>query len=114
MLNDNILGILKSVLPPERLGEIQPIELPKANAEADQPSARSKADQALKTIILEAGNVPEPEVLIMEITEEKLQELLTGAVRQGAEQALKAMPPVEPPATDVSVVKDEVTITVLR
>lgn len=92
-----------TVIPLKSLSDIQTLSPLQANAEADQSSAQSEAEQATKTITLETGTVPEPEEMTMEITEEKLQEMLTGAV----ETALKAMPAVEVPESDVSVTKDE-------
>ena len=65
----------------------------KAAAEAVGDTARSEGDAAETippTTILEGK--------LMEITEEKLQELTTSAVAQGVEQALKSLPAPTPPA----------------
>lgn len=62
-----------------------------ATQEGTQPEAQTKS------IVISEG-------IAMEITEEKLQEMLTSAVKTGAEEALKALP-ARP--TDVQVTKDE-------
>lgn len=82
----NVAVSLKSLIPAEQTAE----------AERSAPEALAVEPLPVK---VEGVNV-------MEITEEKLQEMLTAAVKTGAEEALKALPATTKAGVQVEVVKD--------
>jgi HK97 family phage major capsid protein len=89
---------LKSIQVEPLIVSDNPIDAPASEGAMQDGAEQTEAGDDAKTFRKPV------EDLTMEITEERLQELLGNAVKDGVEQAMKALPAVQ---TDVNVVTDE-------
>ena len=108
------LGLDASITPTpaEPLNSVQPLKSIKVQplmeeTPTDEPAEESEVQDGIIEPEVEGKSESKKddlEVETMEITEEKLQELIGNAVKDGVDEAMKALPAVN---TDVKVVTDE-------
>jgi HK97 family phage major capsid protein len=111
----NTIQPIKSVIPLKSLSELLPPfpEQPKDEPEAELPAASDGETEAKARLTpeskMEVAMATGEEIKTITMTEEELKAIVQGAVKDGSEAALKALPPRDDPQVtgEVKVVIDE-------